>query len=56
MEVFFVSGSEIGWDLDNKGSADDKVFYNNYLKANYISDGDDFPTFAIGEQIRVSLD
>lgn len=34
----FISGSEIGWDLDNKGSASDKDFYNNYLKADYVSD------------------
>jgi hypothetical protein len=34
----FVSGSEIGWDLDYKGSASDKDFYNNYLKADYVSD------------------
>jgi hypothetical protein len=34
----FVSGSEIGWDLYYKGSASDKDFYNNFLKANYISD------------------
>ncbi|MCP5063324.1 MAG: C40 family peptidase, partial [Ignavibacteriae bacterium] len=33
----FVSGSEVGWDLDYKGSEKDKSFYNNYLKANYIS-------------------
>jgi hypothetical protein len=35
----FVSGSEIGWDLSYRGSVEDKAFYNNYLKANYISDG-----------------
>ena len=34
----FVSGSEIGWDLDYKGSSEDKSFYSNYLKATYISD------------------
>jgi hypothetical protein len=34
----FVSGSEIGWDLDNNGSATDKSFYNNYLKASYAAD------------------
>jgi hypothetical protein len=34
----FLSGSEIGWDLDYKGSSADKAFYNNYLKANYVSD------------------
>ena len=34
----FVSGSEIGWDLDNKGSASDKAFMHNYLKAAYAED------------------
>ncbi len=34
----FISGSEIGWDLDYKGSTSDKDFYNNYLKADYVSD------------------
>ncbi len=34
----FISGSEIGWDLSNKGSAADKAFYNNYLKAVYVAD------------------
>lgn len=35
---FFVSGSEIGWDLVEKGSTTDKEFYKKYLKAKYISD------------------
>lgn len=35
---FFVSGSEIGWDLDNKGATSDKSFINNYLKAAYSED------------------
>lgn len=34
----FVSGSEIGWDLVNNGSDEDKDFYNNYLKASFVSD------------------
>jgi hypothetical protein len=34
----FVSGSEIGWDLDSQGNTEDKSFYNNYLKADYVSD------------------
>ncbi|MFH2030089.1 MAG: T9SS type A sorting domain-containing protein [Bacteroidota bacterium] len=34
----FISGSEIGWDLYNKGTTADKDFYQNYLKAIYISD------------------
>jgi Secretion system C-terminal sorting domain len=32
------SGSEIGWDLDYKGSAGDKDFCNNFLKAKYVAD------------------
>ena len=36
--ALIVSGSEIGWDLVDKGSVADKDFYQNYLKANYISD------------------
>ena len=35
----FVTGAEIGWDLVAKGSSDDKAFYRNYLKANYLADG-----------------
>ncbi len=35
----FTTGAEIGWDLDHKGSASDKSFYNDYLKAKYVSDG-----------------
>ena len=34
----FVSGSEIAWDLDYKGSTTDKYFINNYLKAKYVAD------------------
>jgi hypothetical protein len=34
----FVSGSEIGWDLFNKGSASDKTFYSEYLKASFVAD------------------
>ncbi len=34
-----ITGSEIGWDLDNKGTPGDKTFYTNYLKAQYVSDG-----------------
>ncbi len=33
----FVTGSEIGFDLDQTGSQSDKYFYNNYLKAKYIA-------------------
>lgn len=34
----FVSGSEIAWDLDFKGSADDKKFFNDWLRASYVAD------------------
>lgn len=36
----FVSGNEIGWDLDRPSgpSAEDRSFYNNYLKADYVAD------------------
>ncbi len=35
---FFVSGAEIGWDLDHLGSAADRAFYHDYLKAAYVAD------------------
>lgn len=34
----FVSGPEIGWDLDHRGSTSDKQFYNGYLKSRYVTD------------------
>ena len=34
----FVSGSEIGWDLDHRGTASDRVFMHNYLKSAYMAD------------------
>ncbi len=34
----FVSGAEIAWDLDNKGSTTDKSFIWNYLKMEYADD------------------
>lgn len=34
----FVSGSEIAWDLDYKGSTTDKNFIKNYLKIKYLND------------------
>jgi Fibronectin type III domain len=33
---FFLSGAEIGWDLDEGGV--DRNFYNNMLKADYVDD------------------
>ncbi|MBI5539955.1 MAG: T9SS type A sorting domain-containing protein [Bacteroidia bacterium] len=35
---YFISGSEIGWDLDHLGSVSDKDFYHNYLYATYLED------------------
>ena len=35
----FVTGSEIGWDLDKKGSSTDRKFYHDYLKASFVADG-----------------
>jgi hypothetical protein len=34
----FVSGSEVAWDLDYSGSADDRAFFTDYLKASYVQD------------------
>lgn len=35
-----ISGAEIGWDLGRSASANvDTSFYNDYLKAEYVSDG-----------------
>ena len=34
----FVSGSEIGYDLSEKGNVNDQLFFENYLKAKYIAD------------------
>jgi len=34
----FVSGAEIAWDLDYKGSPGDKAFFYDYLKAQYSAD------------------
>ncbi|MDK2977255.1 MAG: hypothetical protein PWP06_1730 [Candidatus Marinimicrobia bacterium] len=34
----FVSGAEIAWDLDYKGSSTDKDFFRNFFKAQYTAD------------------
>lgn len=38
--ALFVSGSEIGWDLDRASgpTSADRAFYNNVLKADYVAD------------------
>jgi len=44
-----VSGSEIGYDLVANGSTEDQSFYENYLKAEYISDAAGSPLSFFGE-------
>ncbi len=44
----FISGSEIGWDLQASGSESDISFYQNYFKALYVSD--DAQSYAISGQ------
>ena len=34
----FVSGSEIGYDLSEKGNLPDQLFYDKFLKAEYLTD------------------
>lgn len=34
----FVSGAEIAWDLDYRGTVSDKDFINNFLKTQYVND------------------
>jgi len=36
--MLFISGSEIGYDLVQRGSSSDQYFYNNYLLARYVGD------------------
>lgn len=43
--ALFISGSEIGWDLDLYGSESDRAFYNTYLRADYA--GDDAATYTV---------
>jgi N-acetylmuramoyl-L-alanine amidase len=43
--ALFISGSEIGWDLDHLGSWGDRDFYHRYLKADYA--GDDAETHRV---------
>ncbi len=42
----FVSGSEIGFDLVERGSNSDKAFYRDFLKADYIRDKVDSHTIS----------
>jgi len=43
--ALFVSGAEIGWDLDHRGDADDKAFFNETLNAKYVDDKSGLYTF-----------
>ncbi len=52
----FVSGAEIGWDLDAQGSASDRSFYNNVLKADYVADdAGTYTVSAVGGSIFAGL-
>ena len=42
----FVSGSELAWDLDSKGSTSDKAFIHDYLKCSFAVDDADSYTVA----------
>ncbi len=48
----FVSGAEITWDLDNKGSASDKAFCHNFLHMAYAQDA---PNNATGTYYNVNV-
>ena len=43
--ALFVSGAEIGWDLDHKGDAADKAFFNETLNTKYVADESGLYTF-----------
>ncbi|MBP5201874.1 N-acetylmuramoyl-L-alanine amidase [bacterium] len=43
--AFFISGAEIGWDLDRKGDSSDKFFFNNVLNAAYVDDDSNLYSF-----------
>ncbi len=43
--TFFVSGTEIGWDLVARGDAADTLFFNTVFNAHYVKDSSDLYTF-----------
>ena len=52
----FVSGDEIGWDLDSQGSASDRTFYNSLLMADYVADdAGTYNVSAVGGSIFAGL-
>lgn len=58
----FVSGAELAWDLDNKGSADDKAFCHDFLHIAYYQDapggntGVAYQVNAVGDTIFSQLE
>ncbi len=48
-KCLLVSGSEIAWDLDYKGTTADKQFYQQFLKAQYVMDS---PNNSVGLYYR----
>ncbi|MCK4578989.1 MAG: M6 family metalloprotease domain-containing protein, partial [Candidatus Marinimicrobia bacterium] len=38
----FITGQNIGYDLDSLGTTADSAFYRDYLKASYLADGPDY--------------
>ena len=44
-KCLFISGAEIGWDLDYKGTTAEQTFFNGVLKSDYV--GDDAGTYNI---------
>ncbi len=49
----FASGAEIGWDLDNLGSVNDRAFYEVALGCNYVAD--DANTYTVAAPAPGSL-
>ena len=44
--TMFISGSEIGWDLVERGSQEDTAFLNEVLNIDYINDSSELYTFS----------
>ena len=52
----FISGSEIGWDLDHSGDTIDQAFYHQYLKATYqVDDSNVYTVQAMSNSIFGNL-
>ena len=52
--ALFVSGAEIGWDLDYKGDDADKTFFNETLNTKYVADKSGLYTFFGADDFSVS--